>query len=111
MSSYTRHFLTPSAPSYRVDYPTSSRMETLLRCSTCHEQKLPADFNFDASRSSGRQSRCKICHRTSALRYKLTAAGRASNRRYANSERGKEMSRLWRARIKQQQAERKLTNV
>jgi hypothetical protein len=76
-------------------------METLLRCSTCHELKLPIGFNLDASRATGRQARCKICQRAAALRYKLSDKGKASGRKYANSERGRLMEKLRRARLKQ----------
>jgi hypothetical protein len=56
--------------------------------------KSPDEFNLDSSRTTGRQSRCKICHQAGSLKWKLSDKGREAGRRYTSSERGKEMARL-----------------
>jgi len=73
--------------------------------------KLLTEFHRDCSQADGLQNRCRACHGKSALKYKLSSAGRASNRRCANSERGRRMERLpWQAKQKQR-TEGKLNNI
>jgi hypothetical protein len=87
--------------------------ELTHKCSTCHEIKPHTADNFsrDHRLPNGLARRCRVCARRVSLAWSLSPAGRASKLRYLRSDRGQEMARLFRAKIKQQQAERKLTNV
>jgi hypothetical protein len=53
----------------------------------------------------GLQARCRNCHCETSLAWKTSEAGKAAGRKYANSERGREMGRLRR------QAKAKAGNV
>jgi hypothetical protein len=73
----------------------------MKRCCRCREEKPLTEFNRDSGTRDGLQHRCHNCHRETSLAWKLSEAGRESNRRYARGERGREMNRLRRARNKQ----------
>lgn len=75
------------------------------KCSTCGEVKARDAENFSRDKNlvTGLSKRCRICARLAAAAWQNSEAGRESNRRYARSERGREMERLRRAKSKQKQ--------
>jgi hypothetical protein len=84
------------------EYAVSEEHRT-QQCSTCGDVKPYDAENFPRDRNmvTGLARRCRVCARRAALKWKKSPAGKTAGRKYSNSERGREMYRLRRARIKQ----------
>jgi len=77
----------------------------MKRCCRCRESFPLSEFNRDSGIADGLQARCRNCRCETSLAWKTSEAGKAAGRKYANSERGREMGRLRR------QAKAKAGNV
>lgn len=66
-------------------------------CSRCQEMLPTANFYKDRAKKDGLQPQCKSCWK----RYKLSAAGRAANKRYYSSEIGRATCRRASEKYKQ----------
>jgi hypothetical protein len=77
------------------------------RCGSCEVEKpFNSDhYPLDHARKFGLSTRCRECHRSTSLAWKLSDRGREAGRRYANSERGRIRHRL------QRQAKKQSNNV
>src|SRR6202011_4283565 len=87
------------------------KAETLKRCCRCRDEKPLSEFNRDSGARDGLNARCKPCHRETSLAWKTSDKGKAAGRKYHNSERGREMQRLRRARIKQNKQTTKIDEL
>jgi hypothetical protein len=72
----------------------------MKRCSRCHETKPLDEYNRDSGARDGLNARCRNCHRETSLAWKLSDKGRIAGLKYSRSERGIEMARLRRERLK-----------
>lgn len=65
--------------------------ETIIskKCCACKQVKPISEFCPNRARKDGHQTDCKICHRKGGKKYRQTELGRAMQKRYDRSKKGK----------------------
>jgi len=71
---------------------------TMKQCTKCQEWKAINEFNKNRTKPDGLQGYCRECQRASNLKYAHSEKGKATRKVYLNSPQGKDMRRKVQAR-------------